>query len=392
MQTLILGNVDTHLVYKQSKMSIKTTFHLHSYTNTNGESQIYMGVSEPGNRARIPLGIYVKRELWNQKQRRVKDKAPGAAELNLILEQEAAKISKIKIHYRLTEKPLSLNKLLNEYQNNTPSFDFVSFMTYQLKKMPMKKSSRIKHQVQIKKFKEFCPQIAFSDISLETINDYKFFLATKKKNNPNTIISSLKIIKKFLRKAEKYNIPIDFDIDEIKLGTIRGNRTYLNEEEIIKIKDYYFSGFIRDAHKLPLGYFLFSCYTGLRLSDVRKLKRVDLNSNTFSFVSEKTSKPQSMLINNSTRTIIENYEPLFQKWISAQKINEFLKDICKICGIKKHVSFHCARHTFATLFLRKGGKLEELQVLLNHSKIETTMQYVHMVRAEQMDSVFLLDS
>ena len=71
-------------------------------------------------------------------------------------------------------------------------------------------------------------------------------------------------------------------------------------------------------------------------------------------------------------------------------MNKALKEIANICSIKKKVHFHVARHSFATNFLRKGGKIEDLQVIMDHSDIQTTMVYVHIVRAESVKSIYLI--
>lgn len=386
-----VGNSEVVHVRK-NQMNMKTRFHLHSYINSLKESQIIMGISGNGERKRIPLGLYISRKDWDSKNQLVKKSNSNSVQINLILDKNRAKIAEIRIHYQLLGQFLSLDKLIEEYKNKTPSYDFISFMRHELEKMPMKESSYKKHIAQINKLQSFKERIAFSDINMSLINDFKSYLAKELKNNRNTIISNLKVVKKFLRKAVKYGIPIGLDVDEIVIGSMRGNRTYLSEDELHKLRDYYNSSFIREAHKLPLGYFLFACYTGLRLSDVRKLERTDFAGKTFSFISEKTEKQQSLILNNSARQVINTNELLFDKWITDQKINSFLKEIASFCGIRKKISFHVGRHTFATNFLRKGGKVEELQVLLAHSKITTTMVYVHMIRSEQMDSIYLLDN
>jgi site-specific recombinase XerD len=63
-----------------------------------------------------------------------------------------------------------------------------------------------------------------------------------------------------------------------------------------------------------------------------------------------------------------------------------------ILKIQKKVSFHVARHTFATSFLRAGGQVEKLQKLLGHSDIKQTMIYVHIVQADANAEIFLLDN
>jgi len=68
-----------------------------------------------------------------------------------------------------------------------------------------------------------------------------------------------------------------------------------------------------------------------------------------------------------------------------------LKILAVRAGIEKNISFHVARHTFATNFLRSGGKVENLQKLLNHQSISTTMEYVHIIAEEANKEIYLLD-
>lgn len=72
-------------------------------------------------------------------------------------------------------------------------------------------------------------------------------------------------------------------------------------------------------------------------------------------------------------------------------MNETLKKVADICGIRKKIHFHVARHSFATNFLRKGGKVEDLQIIMAHSDLKTTMVYVHMIKAESVKSIYLMD-
>jgi site-specific recombinase XerD len=94
----------------------------------------------------------------------------------------------------------------------------------------------------------------------------------------------------------------------------------------------------------------------------------------------------------NARKIIE-FEPLlFEKKFADQHINDELKKIMKILKIQKNVTFHVARHTFATSFLRAGGNVEKLQLLLGHSDIKQTMIYAHIVQSDANSEIFLLDS
>lgn len=74
-----------------------------------------------------------------------------------------------------------------------------------------------------------------------------------------------------------------------------------------------------------------------------------------------------------------------------QTVNYRLKEIAAIAGIKKHLTTHVGRHTFGFLYLLMGGKVEELQEIMGHSKIETTMIYTHTDHDRKMAGVRKFD-
>jgi integrase len=125
---------------------------------------------------------------------------------------------------------------------------------------------------------------------------------------------------------------------------------------------------------------------------VQQLSRSNFNDDYVTFVSEKTDKDQSIALNMTCRKIIAQCPSLFFKKYADQHINDELKKIMLFLRINKKVTFHVARHTFATSFLRAGGKVEKLQRLLGHKTIEQTMIYVHIVQADANAEIYLLDN
>ena len=116
----------------------------------------------------------------------------------------------------------------------------------------------------------------------------------------------------------------------VKKGSTKGNRVNLTEEEVKKLKEYYESSFINEEYKLSLGYFLFSCYTSLRISDIKNLRRSDLMGDTIQYISKKTRKPHTIILNKSAKSVVHSYPDLFVKWKSDQKMNLSLKKIATI--------------------------------------------------------------
>jgi len=189
-----------------------------------------------------------------------------------------------------------------------------------------------------------------------------------------------KNFKKYLHIANKKGIITPLSYTEIKTPRCLSNRTFLSGAEIKKLNEYHTSGFIADSLKAILGRFLFSCFTGLRISDIKAITKENIVGDVLIFFAKKTTKLQRVQLNQSALSFV-NEETIFNGTYSEAHINRELKMISKICGITKRVTFHVARHSFATNFLICGGRVEVLQKLLGHSKIEQTMEYVHIVES-----------
>ena len=130
----------------------------------------------------------------------------------------------------------------------------------------------------------------------------------------------------------------------------------------------------------------------MRIGEIQKLNRNQLTEDYISFIGNKRNKDKSISLIDLAKKVI-NHEPnLFIDKLTDQYLNREIKIILRNLGITKKISFHVSRHTFATNFIRAGGTVEKLQKLLGHSKIETTMIYVHIVNSEANEDIFRLDN
>jgi integrase len=148
--------------------------------------------------------------------------------------------------------------------------------------------------------------------------------------------------------------------------------------------------------------FLFSCYTGLRFSDVRKLTwdmlRKDNNGDTLiNFVQKKTKKqeylpiPQKAVEFLPDRAAAKDTDRVFTV-PSSVYVNIQLKAWAALAGLKKHLTFHVARHTYATLLLSLGAPIETISKNLGHSEIKTTQDHYAAIENKlQRQAVSLFD-
>lgn len=370
--------------------AMKHSFFLKTdYKNKDGKYPLYLNLYIHSQRKRIPVDIFLKKTEWDQKRQVVKPAEMN--DLNLLLNELKAQINKIEIQFRLNNQVLTVEKCVELIKRPDLSIDFIPFMEYEMDLKSMTAGALKNQKVILAKLKEFRSSILFGEINDKFILKYRRFLIYNKGNAEVTVDSNVKIVKHYIKIAKKRGYQINIDVEDIKIKQHRSHRTNLNLEEVDRMKEYLFSSFISDAHKKSLGYFLFNCMTGLRIEDLRKLKRLDLNDEYFNFWNQKSKKQQVLKTNETCKKILENDENLFIKPITAKTINETIQDVAKFLGIRKHVSNHVARHTFATNYLRKGGKIEDLQVLLGHSNIKVTMIYAHIVEDEVVETLHLLD-
>lgn len=396
-----------------TKPSTKTKIHVSinikfsarlEHVDRDGNSLLYLYLSSGGKKKLISLGIHVPAGLWDKETQRISTKKISVSnrDINLLIDNIQKRVTEIKIEYRLNNRVLTLDRFEEEYRSGFSRIDFTQFATRicEREKGVLAEGTTKKRFSVIEKIKLFKNNVEFADITLDWINEYKKFWMRDKEidgkfypgNNSTTVGSDIKCIKKWLRIAKNYSISLNINIEDIKVDRSSGIREYLTKNELIALYDYYVSDRIKDKYRIPLGLFLFSCFTSLRISDIKKISREDLKNPMYKFKITKTRK-QHMIKFNSTALEIADHNPkLFVDWKTEQKINEDLKDIMDIVEIPKHITFHCARHTFATNYLRLGGKVEVLQGILMHSRIDETMVYVHIVEAEKEESIFLMDN
>jgi site-specific recombinase XerD len=230
----------------------------------------------------------------------------------------------------------------------------------------------------LNKIMKFQNPVYFNDINEKFVTDLRYFFKTKMNNCPATINTTIKALKKYVHIANKQGILTPIPYSEIKTKQFLGNRAFLMPLELVKLKDYYSSSFIKESYKNILSRFMFCCFTGLRLSDMRALTLDSFSENVLFFTAEKTTKIQRIKMNKSAMLFVGE-KKVFEGNYTDQHINRELKEIATIVGITKKLSFHVSRHTFATNFLISGGRVEHLQKILGHSKITETMIYVNIV-------------
>jgi len=220
------------------------------------------------------------------------------------------------------------------------------------------------------------PKIKFEDVTTSFLEDFQDYLLTKV--SANASITYLNSINAGLNYAVKNKIihenPYQFADKPRKEET---NMVFLLENEIKEIiNTSFFDNEVKNA-------FLFSCYTGLRISDIQQLDWSMINDNGINLKMQKTSSSLYIPLNDNAKIILKNQShnksKVFNLSVHGSSINRTLRKLIKQTKIDKDVSFHSGRHTFATLLITSGVNIFTVSKLLGHKDIKSTLVYAKVI-------------
>ncbi len=228
-------------------------------------------------------------------------------------------------------------------------------------------------------------KITFENISINWIE--KFIEHLKKEGlSNNSIVTYFNKINATLNQAVKEKIITENPVRYIERPKKEETEiVFLSKEEITKIiNTEFFDNEVKNA-------FLFSCYTGLRVSDIKQLKWKHITNNKIQLVQTKTKNAVYIPLNSNALNILEkqkhNKTLVFNLSEHESSVNRTFKKLIKLTDINKKVHFHCARHTFATLLVSSGVNIFTISKLMGHSDIKSTLVYAKVVDEEKEKAV-----
>jgi len=158
-----------------------------------------------------------------------------------------------------------------------------------------------------------------------------------------------------------------------------GERAVLTQEELASLRSMVGSDLLNATENEVLKSFLFSCYTGLRISDNRQLHSDMINEGVLTIKTQKGAKfgkEVSVPLPDYAKKLIEGRKGKIFSMYAEKTRNEVLKIIAAKASIQKKLTFHVSRDTFGTLFIELGGDPATLKELMGHTNIAVTMIYV----------------
>ena len=366
----------------------------------DSKSTIMLRIIVNNKAADVSLKTSILHEHWDKQNRRVSDMNPEAHAINTYLDKVS---STLQHHYRQAQmegKHLTASMLKQRFMatgSNPPSL--LEIFDKQVKdadrlahagQISISHSNR--HKLVYRRLEEFCKKMGRQDMPLEQFNrqmihELELFFRTDCRLSINTTAKMMSMVRKGILWAYRCGIILTNPFSTYRIKKEESQKQYLNRQEIIRIMNKRLDiprlASIRDI-------FIFSCFTGIAYSDICRLRKDQIISDSdksmyIHLYRTKPNHPAFIPLLPQAKKIASFYirkgesEYLFPS-ISNQKSNAYLKELADICHIRKRVTFHAARHTFATtVTLANDVALQNVSKMLGHSSTRMTQHYARVL-------------
>ncbi len=372
------------------KSTFKVLFYLKKGSEKrNGEVAIMARITVDGKICQFSTKQNILPENWNVKAGKATGKAAG--QINKMLDDVKASLNHIYHEQQRRDNYVTAEKVKNEFlghsENHATLLDlFVKHNNDVKQLIGISKSASTyqKYEVTRKHLEKFLmykyklSDIALQEINLMFITDFEVYLKTIGKCNSNTTAKFMQFFKRIILIARNNGIITGDPFVNYKIRIQKVDIGYLTEEEIEKILKL---NLVSERLEHVRDLFIFSCFCGLAYIDVAGLRkehiRKSFDGNLWIMTKRvKTGTNVNVPLLDIPKMILNKYKNKLPNGkilpiISNQKLNSYLKEIADLSGIRKNLTFHTLRHTFATTTtLSKGVPIGTVSKMLGHTNIE----------------------
>ena len=380
-------------------------FILRYAANRLSEAQIYARVSFNNKRAEISVNRSIHPDCWDPQRQYVFGSKELVGRINPYLDEVRYKIMESYQQLKIQNAFITVESIkrifLGEEKPQSSLLDLIAYHTSStagiLKKGTLKNYGATEKYIRrFLKLRYKSDDISLTELNYRFITQFDLFLRQTEPleaSNPLTNNGIMKHIER-LRKIVTMGYKLDWIAKDpfilYKRKLQKTERDFLIDSELETLTNVKLPN---DKLEKCRDIFLFCCYTGLAYIDF-----ANLNSNNIVLgidgelwirtTRQKTDTKVNVPLLPQAIAILDKYknkpavmhEDSILPYISNQKVNDYLKEIAVLCGIKKNMTFHLARHTFATtVTLNNGIPIETVSKMLGHTKLTTTQIYVHVL-------------
>lgn len=385
-------------------MALKNTFSTTLFTRKgkiykDGEARIFIRITAKGERREFSTGISVKPEHWEAGKGKIKNGVKDASAKNQSLENLIHKLhqcrrelieeviqptaQKILDRYNGTDKERkNLLEIFDEHNKKCEELSGIDYAPATIQKF--KSCRKIVAEFIKANYKQ--EDIPIGSVDHKFVKDLEHHFKTKKNCAHNTTLKYLQNFRKVVLIGINNGWLKTDPFANIRYKKEKTYPVHLDESELLDIQN---KSITIDRIARVRDIFLFCCYTGLAYSDVKNLSSSDITtlSDGRKCIEKQRQKTKVMSFIPLVKVpmqILEKYQddPVclgtgkLLPVLSNQKMNAYLKEIADLCGIKKKIGMHTARHTFATtVTLSKNIPIEVVSEMLGHSSLQQTKHY-----------------
>ncbi len=370
---------------------------------TSGPVRIFLRITIDGRRCETATAQFADPNQWDIKKGRLKGKSEDARSLNSYLDILQSKLYDSHAELLQSNIPITAELLRNKFngedERSRNLLEIVTLFHKNMEKMVgkdyvevtvQKFKTTLLHLTSFVKWKYKTSDISLSNLRYEFITDFEFYLKTEKNIANNTVAKHIQNTNRVINDCVdkgwcKSNPFVNFSIK-----TTLKDRTFLSEEELERMINKEITleriAIVRDI-------FVFSCFTGLSYVDIANLTPQNIvtgidKEKWIHTKRQKTSTASHIPLLPQPLEIIGKYKDhpkvvnsgKILPILSNQRMNSYLKEIADICNIQKVLTFHIARHTFATtVTLNNDVPIESVSKMLGHKKLQTTQHYAKIL-------------
>lgn len=378
----------------------------------NGEASVCMRITVNGTRVENNIRKSIDPALWSQAKETARGKSRRACDLNTYIEEARIKLYQIFCELEQQnrpitahllqelffgqEKPEEVRTLLGTMQEHNDQCRALVGTDYALITVRRYESCR-RYLAELIRQRYGKEDLPLAEVNGELVRAFAFYLKTEKGCQQNTVIRYMKCLKKITNLARANDWMAKDPFLGIRFHEKEVVREFLTMDELQTI---YRKEFPLERLTLVRDVFIFAAFTGLAFIDVQQLAPEhivrDNNGNLW------IRKPRQKTKNMCNIPLLDIPQEILRKYADHptcrkkgvllpvpcnQKMNSYLKEIADICMIRKNLTTHCARHSYATsVCLANGVSLENVAKMLGHSNIKMTQHY-----ARVLDSSILRD-
>lgn len=376
---------------------------------------IYLRVTIEKRRFEVATHQHVKPSEWSALAGRIQGKSETAIDINMALDIIKKRVYDYKDRILRENKNFTVDTLrekwFGEDRNKRTLLGVVRLSILDLEKLVAKGiykkatltkyKSTEKHLIEFFDWRKNGCDVLLSDLSTEFAWNFEYYLQSEKGLSINSSGKMIKNVKKVIRDCVDRNWLETDPFYRYKVRHIDPKIPHLSAEELKRIEDKEIT--IRRLDQVR-DIFLFSCYTGFAYIDVANLStnhlRTGIDGKQWLIKDrQKTGISERVPILPPAARILDKYKGYFKfneskKLLPVptnQKMNAYLKELADICNISTKITFHIARHTFATtVTLENGVPIDSVSKMLGHRSIKTTQIYARVTDKKISDDTKLL--